>query len=238
MPDPVEPRVAVVIPAFQAAATVGDVVARARRALPGAPVIVVDDGSTDGTASTASAAGAQVVLHETNRGKGAALQTGLEAAAAHGATVVVTLDADGQHPPEEIPRLVEPIAQGQADLVLGARAQTRPMPVRRRLTNWISSRLASRIGGQRVSDAQTGFRAFAWTVTEFVRPTEARYEYETAFLLDALAFGFQVASVPIPTIYNGARSHFRSLADTWRVARVFTRHARRILLGGGGARLS
>src|SRR6266545_2739271 len=122
MPAPVEPRIAVVIPAFQAGESVGAVVARTRRVLPGTPVIVVNDGSSDDTSGAARAAGAQVLEHETNRGKGAALQTGIEAAAAHGATVVVTLDADGQHPPEEIPRLVEEIALGQADLVLGTRA--------------------------------------------------------------------------------------------------------------------
>src|SRR5206468_1714322 len=82
------------------------------------------------------------------------------AALAAGAEVIVTLDADGQHPPEQIPHLVVPIAEGRADLVLGARARSGAMPLERRLSNWLSARLASRIGGQAVSDAQTGFRAF------------------------------------------------------------------------------
>lgn len=150
---------------------------------------------------------------------------------ARGAAVIVTLDADGQHPPEEIPRLVAPIAEGRADLVLGARPRTAAMPLERRLSNWLSARLATRIGGQGVSDAQTGFRAFTREVAERVRPAEERYEYETAFLLAALAARCRVACVAIPTIYDGARSHFRPWADTWRVARVFARYAGRILAG-------
>jgi glycosyltransferase involved in cell wall biosynthesis len=228
MPERAELRLAVVIPAYQAAATVAAVVASARAV---APVYVVDDGSSDGTGEVGRGKGATVLSHATNRGKGAALATGITTALAAGAEVIVTLDADGQHPPEEIPRLVAPIMAGRADLVLGARARASAMPLPRRLTNWLSARLATRIGGQGVSDAQTGFRAFTRAVAERVRPIEAHYDYETAFLLGALEAGFRVAGVPIPTIYNGARSHFRSWADTWRVARVFARYTRRILVG-------
>jgi glycosyltransferase involved in cell wall biosynthesis len=175
--------------------------------------------------------GATVLTHPTNRGKGAALGSGVARALADGADVVVTLDADGQHPPEEIPRLVAAIVNDKADLVLGARARSGPMPLQRRLSNWLSAWLASRIAGQGVSDAQTGFRAFTRGLAERVRPSETRYEYETAFLLGALDAGFRVTSVSVPTIYDGARSHFRAWGDTWRVARVFARYARRILAG-------
>ncbi len=204
---------AVVIPAFQAAATIGDVVARTLAALPEAQVIVVDDGSTDGTGEEGRGKGASVLTHPRNRGKGVALRTGIARACADGADLIVTLDADGQHLPEEAPRLLRPITDARADLVLGARA-----------------RLASRIGGQRVSDAQTGFRAFTREVAERVRPAGDRYEYEANFLLDALRAGYRVASVDVPTIY-GPRSHFRSWADTWRMACAFARHAGRIVAG-------
>jgi len=225
-----ELRVAVVIPAYEAAATITDVVARVQAAWPSAYVIVVDDGSRDGTVS-AAASGDVVVGHDSNLGKGAALRDGIYAAITHGAAVVITLDADGQHPPEEIPRLVAPIAEGRADLVLGARRRAPPMPFGRRCTNWLSARLATRIGGQVVSDAQTGFRAFTREVALRVAPREERYAFETAFLLDALAAGTRVTCVPIPTVYDGARSHFRPWADTWRLARVFARHAGRIVAG-------
>jgi len=143
----------------------------------------------------------------------------------------VTLDADGQHPPEEIPRLVAPIARGEADVVLGARARTAAMPLGRRCSNWLSAALASRIGNRAVPDAQTGFRAVARRAAELVRPRETRYDFEAAFLLEALARGLRVGSAPIATVYTGRPSHFRHWEDTWLVARVFTRYGRRIIFG-------
>ena len=223
-------RVGVVIPAFQAAATIGDVVARTRAAVPTAQIIVVDDGSDDGTGEEGRGHGATLVTHPRNRGKGVALRAGIAKACALDASIIVTLDADGQHPPAEIPRLIQPILESKADVVLGARKRDHAMPISRRFTNWLSASLASRIGGQPVSDAQTGFRAFTREVAERVQPAGERYEFEANFLLDALRAGFRVVSVDVPTIY-GARSHFRAWGDTWRMARAFARHAGRILAG-------
>lgn len=235
MPGSAEPppRVAVVIPAYRAARTVADVVTRARLAVPGAILYVVDDGSEDDTEPHARQAGAQVLQHTYNCGKGAALSTGIHRALDEGAAWIVTLDADGQHPPELLPELLEPLERNQADLVLGARARTPSMPWPRRVTNRLSAALASRVAGRGtvVVDAQTGFRAFSRTVAVRVRPKETRYDYETAFLLAVLAAGYRVRSVAIPTIYAGASSHFRSWVDTWRLARVFVRYGRRILFG-------
>jgi glycosyltransferase involved in cell wall biosynthesis len=223
--------VAVVIPAYQAAATIRDVISRTQATVPSAQIIVVDDGSSDGTGD-AGRAGTTLITHPRNRGKGAALRSGIREATARGASVVVTIDADAQHPPEEIPRLLQPILEGRSDLVLGARKRDRLMPMSRRFTNWLSAMLASRIGGQPVRDAQTGFRAFTREVAERVQPAGDRYEYEANFLLDALRAGFRVVSVDVPTIYGrGARSHFRAWGDTWRMARAFARHAGRIVAG-------
>src|SRR5256885_14743117 len=144
-----ELRVAVVIPAFQAERTIRDVVARTRAAVPTAQIIIVDDGSTD---DTARAAADFVIGHDANLGKGAALRDGIDEAMRHGATAIVTVDADGQHPPEQIPSLLAPIASGQADIVLGSRERCPAMPVGRRVTNWLSARLACRIAGQPVGD--------------------------------------------------------------------------------------
>ncbi|HYT05193.1 MAG TPA: glycosyltransferase family 2 protein [Gemmatimonadales bacterium] len=223
--------VAIVIPAYQAAATIADVVSRVQRAVPAATVYVVDDGSDDGTREAGRGRGVTVLVHQRNRGKGAALTTGIAAALEHGPGVIVTLDADGQHPPEEIPRLTAPVLRGDADVVLGARARTAAMPLGRRCTNWLSAALASRIAGAAVPDAQTGFRALARRAAELVRPAERRYEFETAFLLEALARGLRVRSIPVPTVYTGRRSHFRLWSDTWRLARVFTRYRREIIFG-------
>ncbi len=218
--------VAVVIPAYEAADTIPGVVDGVLRALPGAKVYVVDDGSRDKTGDKAGeegrGKGVTVLTHPRNLGKGAALRTGIARALADGARIVVTLDADGQHAPAQLPRLLAPLARDEADLVLGARARTAAMPWRRRCTNW---------RGQPIADAQTGFRAFSRAVAHAARPAGSRYDFETAFLLQALARGFRVRSVPVATIYDGGRSHFRSWADSWRLALVFARYGRRILLG-------
>ena len=223
-------QVVVVIPAYRAAATIREVITRTQATLPSAQIIVVDDGSTDGTGDAGRGTHTTLITHPRNRGKGAALRTGIRQATARGASVVVTIDADAQHPPEEIPRLLQPILEGRSDLVLGARKRDQAMPISRRFTNWLSATLASRIGGQPVRDAQTGFRAFTREVAERVQPAGNRYEYEANFLLDALRAGFRVVSVDVPTIY-GARSHFRAWGDTWRMARAFARHAGRIVAG-------
>ena len=231
MPGRADRAVAVVIPAYQAAATIAAVVSRTSRAVPGATVYVVDDGSTDGTSAAGRGQGATVLVHPRNRGKGAALATGLAAALEGGADAIITLDADGQHSPEEIPGLAAPVLVGEADLALGARARTGAMPWGRRCTNWLSAALASRIGGVAVPDAQSGFRALSRAVAQAVRPGEQGYDFETAFLLAALAQGFRVGFVPVSTVYEGRPSHFRHWADTWRQARVFTRYGRAIIFG-------
>lgn len=198
-----------------------------RAAVPQARAVVVDDGSTDDTSAIAAGAGALVLRHERNAGKGAALATGIARALAEGAEAVLTLDADGQHPPGALPLVVAPLADGAVDLVLGARARGGPMPVPRRITNWLSATIASRIAGVPIPDAQTGLRAFTRRLATAVAPEiehYAGYDYEAAFLLAALRAGYGVRSVPIPTIYDGQPSHFRNVTDGWRVARVFVRY--------------
>lgn len=220
-------RVVVLIPAYEAGVSVGGVVARARAALPAASVYVVDDGSRDGTSAAAAAAGAVVLRHHDNRGKGAALATGLGLVLVEGADFVATLDADGQHPPEALPKLLAPLLDGDADLVLGARARTRPMPRRRRFTNWLSAACASRVAASRIPDAQTGFRAFSTALAAALQARLASYtafDYEAVFLLAALRGGYRVRSVPVATVYDGAPSHFRAWRDSWRLARVFARY--------------
>jgi glycosyltransferase involved in cell wall biosynthesis len=230
---PGNPRasLAVVIPAYRAAAQLPGLLARVCRAAPGATVIVVDDGSDDATSAAAAGAGATVLRHPDNRGKGRALATGLAAAVDSLAGVIVTLDADGQHPPEAIPRLVEPVAAGRCDVAVGARVRGPGMPLGRQMTNWLSSTLVSRAVGFAVPDSQSGFRAMRREVAAAVRPAGERYEYETEFLFLAARRGYRIAAVAVPTVYDGASSHFRYGADTMALASVFLRHWRPILLG-------
>jgi glycosyltransferase involved in cell wall biosynthesis len=225
--------VALVIPAYGAARTLPEVLARARQVVPRAQVLVVDDGSEDDTAAVAQTCGAAVASHQRNLGKGRALATGLAGAEALGLPFVVTLDADGQHPPEHIPALLAPLRDGRADLVLGARRRDPAvMPFGRRFTNWLSSTLVSRALGHRVPDSQSGFRAMRRAVAASVKPGGRRYEYETEFLFLAAERGFRIAAVSVPTVYGGSPSHFRHLTDTWRLAGVLARHWRRVLAGG------
>lgn len=227
---------AVVIPAYEAEATLPGVLERLRRAAPAAQAIVVDDGSTDGTALAAERGGAAVVRQGANLGKGRALAAGIAAARARGARFVVTMDADAQHPPESVPALLAPLAEDRADLVVGARRRDAgAMPWPRRVTNGLSSALVARATGVPVRDSQSGFRAFTDRVADQVRPAGVRYEFETEFLFLAAEAGFRLAAVPVPTLYAGARSHFRYGGDTLRLARVFLRHWRPILLGRRGS---
>lgn len=225
--------VAVVVPAFRAARTIGSVVERIHRISPGATVLVVDDGSDDDTAARAAAAGAAVASHRQNQGKGRALATGLSAALAlDGVRFLVTLDADGQHPPEAMPALLAPLIVGQADLVVGARPRDPElMPLPRRCSNWLSSALVSRAVGAHVPDSQSGYRAMTAAVAETVRPAGSRYEYETEFLLEAAERGYRIGAVAIPAVYEGEESHFRYFGDTARLAAVFLKHWRLILRG-------
>ncbi len=207
--------VACVIPAYDAAATIADVVAGVRRVLPAAAVLVVDDGSSDGTAAAAERAGAVVERFAANRGKGAALRAAFTWALERGHDAVLTIDADGQHDPSYAPALVA--ALDTADVVVGVRARRRTsMPLHRRVSNAISSAAISYCAGCALPDAQSGFRAIRAAVLRSVHPLGDRYEFETDLLILAARAGFRIAGVPVPTIY-GAPSHFRALADSRRV---------------------
>jgi glycosyltransferase involved in cell wall biosynthesis len=214
-----------VIPARDAAGTIGGVVRGILEALPGARAIVVDDGSSDATGDRAREAGAIVVRHEVNQGKGAALQTGFDEALRHGAEAIVALDADGQHDPALARGLLAALAQ--ADLVVGSREGDRTgMPWLRRATNDVTTWWVSRLAGQRIPDSQSGYRAIRANVVREVRPLSRRFEYESEFLIGAARKGFRIAEAPITTLYNAPGSHIHPVRDTLRFIRLVLRHLR------------
>lgn len=216
-------RVACVVPAYQVVGDITAVLRGIRAAVPDAQLIVVDDGSTDGTAAAAVSCADLVVRHSSNRGKGAALRAGMNAALSSGAELVVTIDGDGQHSPSALPSLLS--AARTADIVIGVRRRGgSSMPLQRRLSNWISSRVVSVLSGCRVEDSQSGYRVIHRDVLLTVDPQGERFELETDFLVRAGRAGFRIASVPIPTLY-GSPSHFRAVRDTFRLIRVMLRHA-------------
>jgi glycosyltransferase involved in cell wall biosynthesis len=201
-----------IIPAFNEAVTIAQVV---ERTLAHAPVIVIDDGSSDDTAARATAAGAEVIRHERRLGKGQAIRTGMAAAAVRGATAVVTLDGDGQHDPADIPLLRAAADAVPGALVIGGRLEQSSRFVRGRLNavrvagffvNWAT--------GLHVEDTQSGFRLYPLTLVRELPTRRGGFVFETEILVAAARRGFAVREVPVSTFPRVAqRSRFRPVVD-------------------------
>jgi glycosyltransferase involved in cell wall biosynthesis len=218
-----EGEIIVLVPAYNEARYISDVVAGARKY---ASVFVIDDGSSDGTGTVAARAGAQVVAHSVNQGKGKALDTGFDCALAREVVAAITLDADGQHDPDEIPLFIEAFRAGAGDLIIGQRSFSQ-MPARNQFGNRVGTWLLGRAMGQPVPDNQSGYRLLSREVMQTCRPRSTRFEAEVEILLRARLAGFRLAWVPIRTIYNDKASHFRPVRDSalflkmvWRIWRA------------------
>ncbi len=228
-------RVIAVIPAHDEAPRIARVV---RRTLEHLPVVVVDDGSSDGTAAVAREAGASVLVQRPNRGKGAALRAGFRRAIDAGYDAALTLDGDGQHDPADIPAFLQAFRETDADLVVGRRDFAR-MPPPRRLANVIGGRAFSWAVGRGVPDNQSGYRLVGRRLMEAMLPsTEPAFEFEVEMLATCIANDWPIAWVPIATIYAGEPSHIRPWAHftafvrVVRAARRTVRRARRSRAGG------
>jgi glycosyltransferase involved in cell wall biosynthesis len=218
--------VAAVIPAYQEEKHIADVVRRTLLQLAG--VVVVDDGSTDATAEEARKAGAQVIVHEQNRGKGESIKSGFRFWLERGASYIVILDGDGQHLPEEIDRFLAAAAAGIGELLIGTRMNdVREMPFVRRAVNRYMSRRISRACGQDIPDTQCGFRMVHRSVIpSFLGGTE-RFDYETEMLILGSRAGCRIASVPISTVYSDEVSSIHPIRDTIRFFKLMRRYKRR-----------
>ncbi len=222
----------VLIPAHNEAAHIAAVVRAAAAYL---PVLVVDDGSGDGTACAAEEAGAQVIAHAVNQGKGAALRSGFRAALEQGCDFVITLDADGQHDPAEIPAFLEAYAATQTDLIIGRR-DFRQMPFIRRLSNTLGTLLFSWAVGRRIPDNQSGYRLIRRRLLEMeavLQSTESGFEFEVEMIALAIKEGLSIEWVPIKTIYRDEKSHIKA----WKHLKKFiqiTLRARKLIMKVNG----
>lgn len=216
-------KVAVLIPAYCEALHIGEVVRRSREQL--ATVLVVDDGSPDDTAERARQAGAEVIVHSQNAGKGAAIKTGFHILRERGFDYVLILDGDGQHLPEEIDRFLAAAAETHCGMIVGNRMHdTHGMPLVRRLTNRFMSWMISRLCKQPVPDSQCGFRMIHRDVIPSLFCESNAYDYETEMLLIASREGHRIGNVPITTVYGDETSKIRPLRDGLRFWKLFNRY--------------
>jgi glycosyltransferase involved in cell wall biosynthesis len=216
---------AALIPAYREERRIAEVVSRTCAELD--TVFVVDDGSPDATGSEAVKAGAQLLKHEVNRGKGAAIKTGLRHLAGLGFKWIMILDSDGQHRPEEIPRFLSAAGHGTALMLIGNRmCELHKMPPVRRATNRFMSSLISRLCDQPIPDTQCGFRMVHRDIVPLFFCESDAFEYETEMLFAASENGVRIASVPVSTIYGDEKSKIHPVRDTLRFVRLLRRHWR------------
>lgn len=214
-------RVAVVIPAFNEAATVAEVAEGALGHTPS--VFVVDDGSKDGTAEQLARLPVTLIRNDANLGKAASMARGFAAALARSMDAVITLDADGQHRPADIPRLMDAAARYPGDIIIATRVQGRErMPRLRRFGNWQADFWIAWAAGYPIRDTQCGYRLYPAALLESLDLQGGRrngFVFESEVLIEAARAGCYARCVPIDTIYGrSARgSHYRAASDTMRI---------------------
>ncbi|HET8796781.1 MAG TPA: glycosyltransferase family 2 protein [Thermoanaerobaculia bacterium] len=213
------PEIVAIIPALNAERTLAKVVDETRRQIE--TVVVIDDGSSDRTGDAARAAGAIVLHHDVNLGKGAALKTGFAWALERGVAAVITLDADGQHLPGEIPKFLAAWRADAPDLLIGGRAHLfAGMLPRRRNANRFSAWCISKAAGVRVTDSQSGFRLYSAKLLRAIQLRTDGFDMESEIIVRAGRRGFRIVTIPIDLgfVDGVATSHYKPLMDTLRIA--------------------
>ena len=224
-------RICILVPAYNAESTLGSVLERIRPL--GIDSVVVNDGSGDGTKRVALEYGALLLEHPSNLGKGAALRTGFNYILEKSYQVVITLDADGQHDPSEIPSLLRIFHSVKPDIIIASRAgEFSRMTFLRRFWNRLGAKAVARFCHSDITDSQSGYRLIRTEILKEIRLFTSGYETELELLIKACKKGFNVLSVPTiaPRVDGTAFSHFRPVADTWSECKLFLR----ILFGIGG----
>lgn len=217
-------KVSVLIPAFNAASTLQVLLHKTLEYIPQENILVVDDGSFDATASISESLGICTFRHSKNLGKGAALQSGFAIAVNAGYDFVITMDADLQHQPKEIPNFIQRAKETGADIIIGTRQRAlREMPIQRILSNTLTTFLVQARTGARVYDSQCGFRMISCNVLRDIQLHSSGYEAETELLIMAAQKGFRFDAIPIATIYAGERSYMTHVKTTLQFLKVLLR---------------
>jgi len=215
------PGTGVILPAYHAARHLPAVIAEIRRCEPDVRIVVVDDGSTDSTGDVARREGAEVLVHPQNRGKGAALATGFAWALAERLEWVYTMDADGQHRPEEMAGFRAAATADDLDVVVGNRMdRTADMPWLRKRTNEFTSWVVSSLAGVRIPDSQNGYRLFRVACLAGLALRTTRYDTESEVLVRLARRGCRIGSAPTSTIYGDQKSSINPFVDTGRFFRL------------------
>jgi glycosyltransferase involved in cell wall biosynthesis len=221
--DASDPRICVVIPAFNEERHIAQVVGEAVKHV--LQVVVIDDGSKDRTAELAEKAGAVVLRQPANAGKGAALNRGFDYARKNGFEALITMDADGQHLPAEIPKFVEAYKRTRIPVLIGSRmAAPESMPLIRRLTNRFMSELLGRVMGRHIPDSQCGFRLYRCDVLPALNILSGRFAAESEILLNFARRGIRMDSVLITTVYADEVSKINPIPDTVRFLKMLWHH--------------
>ena len=217
-------RIVAIIPSLNAERTLPAVVEQARAFID--PVLVIDDGSRDRTGDVARAGGAIVLRHDVNRGKGAALKTGFAWALENGYDGVITLDADGQHLPSEIPKFLRERESSHSDLIIGGRSHLfGQMLPRRRTANRFSAWCIAKTSGVKITDSQSGFRFYSANLIRSLKLRTDGFDMESEVIVRAGRRGFRIVTIPIELgfVDGLSTSHYKPLMDTLRIAWTVTR---------------
>ena len=205
-------EICVIMPAYNVAGTIGAVVRGALKYVP--LVLVADDGSNDNTAENAAQAGAEVLIIDRNRGKGHALKMLFNRAMEEGYEAVISMDADGQHDPEELPRFIQARKEHPHHIIVGSRMHaTEKIPRARYNSMHVARFFISLAANQFIEDTQCGFRVYPLTLIKKMRLTQDHYVTESEILIKAGDMGRKISSVGIGTIYGQIQSHFRPILD-------------------------